>query len=103
MHKLDKLYVYTCLGCALTTSLPVQIDKSTETCTIPECSSISFYCNASDEEIEWLNPNNSVINSTRSSRIYSKILNHSNPLYYVLLPYIIYFTYSNSSDWSHKN
>ena len=73
------------LGCALTTSLPVQIDMSAETCTIPKCSSVSFHCFAHDEEIEWLNPNNTVINSTTSSRIYSKILYYSIPLSTIFL------------------
>ena len=63
----------TWLGCASATSFPVQIYTPTESCNIPQCSSVSFYCKAHDEEIEWLNPNNTVINSTSSSRIHSEI------------------------------
>ena len=91
--------VCTCLGCASATSFPVQIVTPIESCNIPQCSSVSFYCIAHDEEIEWLNPNNTVINSKSSSRIQSEVVLHfSRPF-----KFCISYDYSNSSDRSDDN
>ena len=59
-----------------TTSLSVhiEVDGSALTCIVSEsdCLSVTINCEARDlEEVEWLNPNNVVINSTKD-RIYSK-------------------------------
>ena len=48
------------------------------TCIIPECDTTTLSCllsrGLSEEDIEWLNPSNVVINSTSTNRIYSKKL-----------------------------
>ena len=51
----------------------IEVDGSALTCVVSEsdCSSVTINCQAR-EEIEWLNPNNVVINSTETDRIHSK-------------------------------
>ena len=69
----------------LTTSLAVRIavDGSALTCVISEseCSSVTIYCEG--EEVEWLNPNNVVINYTTTERIYSKNIKLSDSFLHI--------------------
>ena len=43
-------------------------------CIIPEYNRITLYCSLYGKDIEWLNPNNVVINSISTNRIHSKKL-----------------------------
>ena len=52
------------LECALFTSSAVHIDRHAVGCTIP-CGPVSVNCEGSGMEVEWLTPDNVVINSCK--------------------------------------
>ena len=73
---IKSIYV-TCnfLECVLTTVLSVYITDSVISCVVSEsnCLTVTISCEADfSEEVEWLNPDHYVINSTDEDRIHSK-------------------------------
>ena len=71
---LPNIFTYS-LESVLTTTLSVYITESVISCVVSEsdCSPVTILCEPEDgEELEWLNPNNFVINSTEEDRIHSK-------------------------------
>ena len=67
-----KLNTFMFSDYAVATSLAVHIDnKPVPTCFIPDCTTVTIHCNAPGKEVEWLDPNNTVITT---GRLYSKKL-----------------------------
>ena len=70
-------YVWVSLEIVFNTKILVVDNQevgSEITCIIPECNSIILPCGLYGNNIEWLNPNNVVINFTSTNRMHSKKL-----------------------------